>query len=244
MSTNDAANQEFLSKLNFAAAFEYMEKAFGPTDVVDRHYAALREWARGRPPVEAAVEMLIRGFRGQYATGWPWIASADLPADPDRPAWVRSERRGVAFPILANSADQFPPRVRAYLKVAAALGSQDPEATVTIADLIAVFDRGEMDLVLAGIAHAAGFAKRIGTAYNPQTGGIDGSLMGYSYTPPLWPWPDPDTRNDVPDPEKLIAEWRPPAVTTTYLPRNESGTEPDWSPHPGTVLDDQDEGTR
>lgn len=159
---------------NWAAAQEYVEKLVGPTDIVDRHHRALRNWARGTPQTAAAVEMLIRGFGGRYASGWPWII-------------IEDERRHVQFTDLVRDVDSLPPPARLYLRTAASIALN--QKTVTVAELIGALDRTEMNLVLAAMAHAAGFIDQLGPYYNPD----NGKISGYAVTPSIHPWPAPRT---------------------------------------------------
>ncbi len=49
-----------------------------PIMTTNTHSDELRAWAKGSYPTEAAVEMLLRAFRGRFAAGEPWIVPTDF----------------------------------------------------------------------------------------------------------------------------------------------------------------------
>ena len=99
----------------------------------------LRAWARGLYPNEAAVELLIRSGKVVYS-GAPWLEEGD-----DR-AIVDVDRLSSGVGALSSGE-------RALVAIAVSLLSHDP---VDLREAIASLDRGNLDAVLAAIAHAGG----------------------------------------------------------------------------------------
>ena len=108
----------------------------------ERHHAQLRAWAKGIYGLEAATELLIRGFDGRFA-------------DPDCP-WVHPTVSGHwidfdAIPALMGALSDGEQR---FLQIAASLSDGDTEVNLGYA--LAGLDRAHVHLVLAGVAHASG----------------------------------------------------------------------------------------
>lgn len=105
----------------------------------------LRAWAQGDYPTEAAVEMLIRAHGGRFArTSCPWINHVEDSAQMCRVDWDR----------LHDESGTFSGGERRFLRIAISLGS--PDHPVDLSNNIAGLDRELLELVLAGVAHAAG----------------------------------------------------------------------------------------
>ncbi len=108
------------------------------------HEDELRAWATGLLPLEAATELLIR-------TGW---------AGPGR-RWVHRDDDGRAYIIFS----EIPDLIGAYsggeqrlLMIAASIGAdQGRPVKISLEDELPGLDREHAELVLAAIAHAAGF---------------------------------------------------------------------------------------
>lgn len=102
----------------------------------------LREWARGMTTLEAATEMLIRaGFADESR---PWIRYDEL-----------RRRHWVDFEAIPDATGGMSGGETRFLRIAASLGADVP---VILGDEITGLDRTRVQLVLAGIAHAAGMA--------------------------------------------------------------------------------------
>jgi hypothetical protein len=100
--------------------------------------AALRRWAQGSLPVEAAVELLVRAWGGRLLNG----------------SWIQVEP-GAAW-IDADSADggYLSGGERRLLNIALSLADYDH--TVCLNDVLPGLDRTALRLVIAATAHAAG----------------------------------------------------------------------------------------
>lgn len=100
--------------------------------------AALRRWAKGSLPDEAAVELLVRAWGGRLLNG----------------SWVRVEP-GAAW-IDADSADggYLSGGERRLLDIALSLASYD--RTVSLNEVLPGLDRTALRLVIAATARAAG----------------------------------------------------------------------------------------
>lgn len=110
------------------------------TMTMTEHENALRAWARGLLPLEAATELLIRaGFAGE---GRPWVHYDEV----NRRPWVDF----AAIPELIGGLSGGQKRL---LRIAASIGADSP---VILGDEITGLDRRNVDLVLAALAHAAG----------------------------------------------------------------------------------------
>ncbi|WP_336624966.1 MULTISPECIES: ATP-binding cassette domain-containing protein [unclassified Microbacterium] len=108
------------------------------------HEAELRAWARGLLPLEAATELLIRA-------GW---------AGPGR-GWVHRDDSGrgwINFSEIPDMIGGYSGGEQRLLMIAASLGAdQDAPVTISLPDELPGLDREHAELVLAAIAHAAGF---------------------------------------------------------------------------------------
>lgn len=112
------------------------------TSDVDEHHAQLRAWANGVYGLEAATELLIRGFGGRFAEpGCPWIHPTASGH------WIDFD----AIPELSGALSGGEQR---FLQIAAAL--DDGEVTVNLGRALSGLDRRHLHLILAAVAHAAG----------------------------------------------------------------------------------------
>lgn len=135
--------------------------------------AELRRWARGMYATEAAVELLIRSFDGQFARrGYPWIRRDD-----DSPArvWLDVER------ITDDTTGAYSGGERRVLKLVAALLTA---RSIDLGDVAAGIDRRHLQLALAAIAHAGGSHQHGGFEYDD--GGKPIGTVSYDS---LYPWP-------------------------------------------------------
>lgn len=112
----------------------------GPSVVAD----GLRAWARGCYPDQAALELLIRAFDGQFACdGAPWIRPGARPGlyslDPDK---IETHAGGLSG------------GERRVLAVVAALAGDRPLRD--LCGILAGVDRPHLALILAALAHAGG----------------------------------------------------------------------------------------
>ena len=130
---------------------------------------AVRAWARGMYPTEAAAELLIRHGRTIY-DGAPWLERhGDIVSiDPEKlqdasGAWSGGERR--------------------IVDIAVSLLGDHP---VDLADAISGLDRDHLALVLAALAHAGGSHQHTDLRYD-ESGQVVG--FGRDPLPPLFPWP-------------------------------------------------------
>ena len=108
------------------------------------HEDELRAWAKGLLPLEAATELLIR-------TGW---------AGPER-RWVHRADDGRVYVIFSEIPDMiggYSGGEQRLLMIAASLGAdQDAPVRISLEEELPGLDREHAQLVLAAIAHAAGF---------------------------------------------------------------------------------------
>lgn len=101
----------------------------------------LRAWAEGNYALEAATELLIRGYRGRYAqSGNTWIKN-------------RNGRTWIDFNDMASSMASSLGGEKRFLLLVASIGTDAP---VVLGDLVSGLNRELLDLVLAAIAHAGG----------------------------------------------------------------------------------------
>jgi|ThiBio_1000_plan_1041568.scaffolds.fasta_scaffold03186_6 hypothetical protein len=136
---------------------------------------ALRAWAKGSYPIEAAVELLVRGFDGRFAgPGNPWIQDAGGA----RP-WLNA---------AAMTDDEMAPLSggeQRFLRIVRSLAGGEP---VRLGDDIPGLDRVRMQLLLAALAHAAGSHEHGGAMQFDE----DGRPIGFGDAPGiLYPWPAP-----------------------------------------------------
>ncbi len=127
---------------------------------------AVRAWARGLYPTEAAVELLIR--TGHVYDRAPWGIT-----DGDR-AWIDVDQ-------LIEHTGGLSGGERRLVDVAASLLS--PEHPVDLNDAIPGMDRAGVDLVLAAIAHASGSHEHSGFTFQ------DGQPAGIVRLSTLHEWP-------------------------------------------------------
>lgn len=109
---------------------------------------ALRTWAKGVLPTEAAVELLIRAGGGRWAdTGNSWIKD-----DAEDPAWFWVDFDAITadptFDVLSGGE-------QSVLMIAVALGS---ERELYLTSAVTRLDSRHLRLVLTAIAHAAGMS--------------------------------------------------------------------------------------
>lgn len=165
------------------------------------HHQALRGWARGSYPLEAATELLIRAQHGRWAS-------------PDQ-MWVQVEPNGQAWIDFAELTAQLAAGgtwsggERRILTVAAAIGDDDG----LLADALPGLDRDNISLVLAAIAHAAGSHEHTPTpiiwgtddAGEPRpVRNPDQAKLG-----PLYPWPNPPTPHPESDRPRPTSQDKP-----------------------------------
>jgi hypothetical protein len=114
------------------------------------HHAALREWARGTYPEEAAVELLLRAFDGRFAmTSDPWILPDDYGG------WCVDWERLQDSAVLTGP---FSGGERRVLGICASLGSSLNKLALT--DVLAGLGEKNIRLVLAAMSHASGVHER------------------------------------------------------------------------------------
>lgn len=100
----------------------------------------LRDWARGMTTLMAATEMLIRG--GYAREGRPWIRYDEA-----------SRRHWIDFASILDLIGALSGGERRFLRIAASLAGDEP---IVLGDEVAGLDHKHANLVLAGIAAAAG----------------------------------------------------------------------------------------
>lgn len=141
------------------------------------HADDLRAWARGMYTIEAATELLLRGFDGKFAApGNPWVHTSKTPEGPQQvSAWID-------FASIPEEAGPLSGGERRFLMLAASLAEDVP---VGLGDLVSGLDRENLDLVLAAIAHAGGSHQHSDIRFNE-----DGTMSrGKGYLDSLHPWP-------------------------------------------------------
>lgn len=133
----------------------------------------LRAWAKGSYPLEAAVELLVRGFGGRFAhRGNPWIEDADT----DRP-WVNAEA------MTDDELGALSGGEKRFLRIVRSLAGGEP---VDLNEDIPGLDRGVLQLVIAAIAHSGGSHQH----GSEMTFDQDGRPVGFGEAPgTLNPWP-------------------------------------------------------
>jgi len=146
---------------------------------------ALRAWAKGIYPTEAATELLIRSNAARQ--GDPWVQPGDVP---DR-WWVDFE----ALARVLNEGSHHSGGERRLLSIAASLGGYTPDG-FDLGDALPGLDREHLALVVAAVAHAGGSheqhdmsALRAASAAGQP---IDMSMLHGGPLPPLFPWPQDD----------------------------------------------------
>lgn len=139
-------------------------------DIEDSDVAGLRAWAAGSLAVEAAVEILIRA--GYADPGAPWMRRDEA----GRP-WVDFAR----IPDLVGGLSSGQARL---LRLVASIGADTP---IILADEISGLDRQHTHLVLAALAHTAGFGSAgMGVRQGP------GGLAQIGPVPPLYTFDQAD----------------------------------------------------
>lgn len=131
------------------------------------HEQALRDWARGLLPLEAATELLIRG--GFAGVSRPWVRHSESPARP----WID-------FASVPEFLGGMSGGEQRYLRIGASLGADFP---IILADELAGLDREHLALVLAAIAHT-GEAHKPGRTIEPVAG-----QPQFVNVPALYTWP-------------------------------------------------------
>lgn len=139
---------------------------------------ALRAWAKGIYPTEAAVELLIRS--GLSSAGYPWV-QRNLDS-PDR-WWVDADQ------INADTIGAYSGGQQRVLRIAAALLGAEP---VDLFEDVPGLDREHLALVLAAIAHAGGSHEHSGELQPDPAGkwNLNGVRHGFRRLPSLYPWPE------------------------------------------------------
>ncbi|ACL42087.1 conserved hypothetical protein (plasmid) [Pseudarthrobacter chlorophenolicus A6] len=128
----------------------------------------LRAWAKGSLPLEAATELLLRGFSGRFVEpGWPWMKNDD-----GRP-WID-------FASIPEEIGGLSSGEQRFLMIAASLGGED--VRISLSDEMSM-DRTLLELVLAAMAHAAGSHQDSAMVERP-----DGTI-GFERKEALYPWP-------------------------------------------------------
>lgn len=141
------------------------------------HADDLRVWAKGMYTIEAATELLIRGFGGKFsAPGNPWVHTSSEPQGPGQvSAWID-------FAAIPEEAGVLSGGERRFLLLAASLAEDVP---VVLGDVVPGLDRDNLDLVLAAIAHAGGSHQ-----HSDIRIAVDGSMTRHpGYLDSLHPWP-------------------------------------------------------
>jgi hypothetical protein len=113
------------------------------TDDHDALHAQVRDWAEGSNPLAAAVELLIRS--GLVYAGAPWVRTDN--------AWKTSavdfDRLGYEIGVLSGGEQRI-------ARIAASLGQGKP---VDLREDVSGLDYAHTRLVLAAVAHSAGFTE-------------------------------------------------------------------------------------
>jgi hypothetical protein len=136
------------------------------THDVQEHRAQLRAWAKGIHGLEAATELLIRGFDGRFADpGCPWVHPTASGH------WIDFDSIPAQIGALSGGEQRF-------LRIAAAL--DDGDTTVNLGRCLAGLDRKHVHLVLAAVAHAAGTHQHEQLTFRPD-GGIKVDRPGSMY---------------------------------------------------------------
>jgi hypothetical protein len=145
------------------------------THDVQEHRAQLRAWAKGIHGLEAATELLIRGFDGRFADpGCPWVHPTASGH------WIDFAAIPAQIGALSGGEQRF-------LQIAAAL--DDGDSTVNLGRCLAGLDRRHVHLVLAAVAHASGTPEHQEIAFAPD-GTVSLARTGAIYR---WDQPAPPT---------------------------------------------------
>ncbi|GGM09615.1 hypothetical protein [Nakamurella endophytica] len=141
------------------------------------HSDALRDWARGLYPLEAATELLIRACGGRFAApGNPWVHVEDSGR-----AWIDFEELSEAV----TAGGPWSGGERRILALAASFGADDG----LLNDNLPGLDRDTLALVLAAVSHAGGSHE-----HQPEAILWDENNRPYRNPEterpgPLYPWP-------------------------------------------------------
>lgn len=133
-------------------------------------FDALRAWAKGSYPQEAATELLIRAFNGRFAgAGYEWMQTND-----DGDPWID-------FEAIPSHIDGLSGGEKRFLLLVASLAG---DSLVTLGDVVSGLDRDLVSLVLSGVAHAAGTHE--GSEFTETPDGV----VSFKRAQSLYPWPD------------------------------------------------------
>jgi hypothetical protein len=136
--------------------------------------AGLRAWAKGVYGTEAAVELLVRAFRGRFVDpGHPWIVH-----DPGED-WYWLDPGPMTGPATVGLSEA----ERRVLAIVASLAGGDP---VDLPDAVTGLDRTTLRLVLAAVAHAAGSHQDPHLVYDYD----EAVAVQRGRLPSVCPWPD------------------------------------------------------
>ncbi|MCL3863017.1 hypothetical protein [Actinotalea sp. K2] len=153
------------------------------TNTTSEVHEALRAWARGIYPTEAATELLIR--TAMVSTEQPWVQPGDDPGW----WWINFEELTRAL----NAGTAHSGGERRLLSIAASLGGHSPEG-FRLADALPGLDRKHLALVLAAVAHAGGSHEHHDTSAleNAAAAGLplDRSMLAGTPLGSLYPWPE------------------------------------------------------
>lgn len=153
------------------------------TNTTSEVHEALRAWARGIYPTEAAAELLIR--TGMVSTGDSWVQPGDDPGW----WWINFEELARAL----NAGTAHSGGERRLLSIAASLGGHSPDG-FQLADALPGLDRKHLGLVLAAVAHAGGSHEHHDTSAleNAAAAGLplDRSMLAGKPLGSLYPWPE------------------------------------------------------
>lgn len=141
---------------------------------IQEHHAQLRAWAKGLYGLEAATELLIRGFNGRFA-------------DPGNP-WVHPTTSGhwIDFGSIPSLTGPLSGGEQRFLQIAAAL--DDGDTTVNLGRCLAGLDRQHVHLVLAAVAHTASTHQHQQLTFRPDGGlTVDrpGPIYRWDQAPPI-----------------------------------------------------------
>lgn len=137
------------------------------------HHSQLRAWAKGNHGLEAATELLIRGFDGRFA-------------DPGCP-WVHPTASGhwIDFAAILAQTGALSGGEQRFLQIAASL--PDGDTTVNLGYALTNLDRKHVHLVLAAVAHTAGTHQHQQITAHPDgriTVQRPGSIVSWEQTTP------------------------------------------------------------
>lgn len=135
----------------------------------------LRTWSAGDYPLEAATELLLRGFGGRFA-------------DTSR-GWIMRDRMGryvVDFASIPAGISSLTEGEQGFLRIASSLGEGGP---VQLSEVLPGMDPRNIMLILAAVAHAAG--THADTDFRVDQEG----RMHVGADPSLYPWPNPQQRD-------------------------------------------------